>query len=161
MQAVLLHKESVKAVPADQVVAAIAELVSDSDLLLTSASLQVGSTLLRCHPSSAAAVSSKMLQPALLLSQSSLLQVLEICSNLLLHCEDCWRMKRVVLIFWYMQACQDAVTHCRVESFVVVIIPAAHHLRNAVQTLAPHAFLDKSKSLSYLEIVRRDLLWRS
>lgn len=75
VQAVLLHKESANSVPTDQVVLSIAQLVSDSDLLLTSASLQVGSTLLRCHPSSAAAVSTKMLQPALLLSQSSLLQV--------------------------------------------------------------------------------------
>ena len=75
MQAVLLHKESTNSVPVDQVVAAIAQLVSDSDLLLTSASLQVGTTLLRCHPSSTASVSTKLLQPALLLSQSSLLQV--------------------------------------------------------------------------------------
>ena len=75
MQAVLLHKESINSVPVDQVVAAIAQLVSESDLLLTSASLQVGTTFLRCHPSSAAAVSKQLLQPALLLSQSSLLQV--------------------------------------------------------------------------------------
>ncbi len=90
MQAVLLHKESVNLVPGDQVVAAIAQLVSDSDLLLTSASLQVGATLLRCHPSSASSVSAKMLQPALLLSQSSLLQVGHVLMNVTfcLQCID-------------------------------------------------------------------------
>lgn len=75
MQAALLHKESVQSVPVDGVVAAVAQVINDSDLMLTSASLQVGTTLLLGHPTSASSVSSQMLQPALQLSRSTLLQV--------------------------------------------------------------------------------------
>lgn len=75
MQAILHHRDSVNAVPVEDIVSAVAQLVNDADLLLTSASLYVGSALLHSHPASASSVSSKMLPPALLLAQSTLLQV--------------------------------------------------------------------------------------
>ncbi len=75
LQAVLQHKESAGCVPVEEVVGAVSQLISDSDLLLTNASLAVATSLLRCHPSSAPAVAQALLPPALHLSQSSLLQV--------------------------------------------------------------------------------------
>jgi hypothetical protein len=59
----------------EEVVGAVSQLISDSDLLLTNASLSVGTTLLQHHSASSASVAFTMLQPAIQLSQSPLLQV--------------------------------------------------------------------------------------
>lgn len=71
-QALLVREETSHT--AGQVVAALQPLIKDSDLLLTAASLNVASTLLRHHPAVAASACQQLLPPALMLAQSPLLQ---------------------------------------------------------------------------------------
>ena len=99
VQAVLMHKESAQGLPTGEIVDAVPGLISDSDLLLTGASLHVAGTLLRCHPSTAGSVSQKLLPPAVDLAQSPLLQV----SRLVL-------MLRVLLRLGPSATCDS---HCR------------------------------------------------